>query len=193
MKFDRGKSYGFSRISDVPVFKVGSTTHITAGRFQMNEPAISVRTCPYDVNTGSHILTLHNQLEVVPMDVDLSTQQCKFSACGDSGSLVLMKRIEEDNEYICIGMVEGGTSYGTSIVTPIGPILQACGVLSFKSFETDKLSEDLRNAKTEITNKIQSLESRVDQIGSQLGNFGSLIMQELREMKSRLPNEGHPP
>jgi hypothetical protein len=173
MRFDGGKSHEVSVINDFPVVKLGSTTNKTIGKFMMNEPAISVRTSKFNVNTGSHVLTLHNQLEVIP-------DGPKFSDFGDSGSLVFMKRSAEDNEYICVGMIEGGTSYGTSIVTPITPILQAFGVGSFKNFETVNLSKDLKNVETKITNRIESLESQIEQ------SF-SAVMNELREMRSRMP------
>ncbi|XP_060556030.1 uncharacterized protein LOC132716726 [Ruditapes philippinarum] len=164
MRFNSGKSYGLSRINDAPVVKIGSTTHETVGIFKMSSPAVSVRPLSI-IDARSLKFTLHNQLEVCPL-----TDRYAFSERGDSGSLVFMKRSDEDNEYICVGMVEGGTDYGTTIVTPITSILQACGVDSFKSFETANLSEDLKNVETRITNTMDQKFSEVMDKLNERGN-----------------------
>ncbi|XP_060601543.1 uncharacterized protein LOC132754833 [Ruditapes philippinarum] len=173
MAFDSGKSHDVSVLNDVPVVKLGSTTHKTTGQFIMKEPATTVRTLTYRANVGNHEITLHNQLEVMPHK--WFSKGNRFSKPGDSGSLVFMER---SDEYICVGMVEGGTSYGTSIVTPILPILQACGVNSLKSFETANLYKHLSN----LTSTVTKMKSDMDQ------HF-PLIMQMYEEMKRRKDNQ----
>ncbi|XP_053378860.1 uncharacterized protein LOC123526246 [Mercenaria mercenaria] len=195
VRFDSGKPHGFSRINNDPVVKFGCTTNKTVGQFVLNEPSICVKTISHTLDVGDCMLTLHNQLEVKSIEVQQNSEPRKFADFGDSGSLVLMKRRDRDGEYTCVGMVEGGTSYGTTIVTPITPVLEALNVTTLKSFETAKLSGELRDAKTEIKSELNTLESRVNQLDTTLQRFGNSIMQELRDLKSKMPSNpaGQPP
>ena len=64
-----------------------------------------------------------------------------FASSGDSGSLVFI--LNEEEELVCIGMVIGGTSYQTAIVTPIEAVLDAFGLQSSQmhTFTHDAMDE----------------------------------------------------
>ncbi|KAK3104608.1 hypothetical protein FSP39_006050 [Pinctada imbricata] len=49
-----------------------------------------------------------------------------FFITGDSGSAVFQKEI--DGKLVCIGIAIGKTSYDTTVVTPIGAVLDALGL-----------------------------------------------------------------
>jgi hypothetical protein len=62
----------------------------------------------------------------------VGTPQKAFAAAGDSGALVFQvdppPTDDGDDQLVCIGMVVGGTSYYTTAVTPIVPVLEALNV-----------------------------------------------------------------
>ena len=59
----------------------------------------------------------------------------KFADCGDSGAPVF---IFSANQLIAVGMVVAVTSWDTTVVTPIGAILESLQLHSLKNFKIFK-------------------------------------------------------
>ncbi|XP_053378529.1 uncharacterized protein LOC123527103 [Mercenaria mercenaria] len=153
--FDSGKSCGFSHIGDDEAIKFGPVTDKTTGRFELETHTTCVRTISEYWDYDQFRITLNNQLCV--KSTDSNGQPKPFAAKGDSGSLVFIK--DSCGELVSVGIVEGGTSYGATIVTPIKPILQRIGVHSIKSFEKEKIEQKLDN----IDNRLQSITEYLEQ------------------------------
>ncbi|XP_053391278.1 uncharacterized protein LOC123538684 [Mercenaria mercenaria] len=147
LRFNSGKTYGLSRLNKWPVVKFGRSTDKTSGVFVSNQPLVSVKTIKNKWDDRECSITLHNQLEIQSV---LSNTQ--FADTGDSGSLVFMK--DETGEYVCVGMVEGGTPYGTTIVTPITPILDQFKVFRLKSFQEKIFERYVKNTLQVILDKL---------------------------------------
>lgn len=112
MIYNTGKTYDCSTLKrNTVVFKYGAITEVTRGVFRLQGSSLS-RT---NVVEGNRF-TLHNQLEILPEG------EGNFSTFGDSGALVF---VEDNDELIAIGIVEGHMTDKLSIVTPIRDILRA--------------------------------------------------------------------
>lgn len=157
LHFDSGKAYRPSRFSSaLSVFKYGSTTGKTKGTFQNQLPVITVR---LQSNPIPDHLVLHSQLEIKGIDGTL------FSDKGDSGAMVMIDG--HNGGPLCIGIVEGGTSYGTTVVTPIVQILDKMDVSSLKCFEADHLRNSLRTLEETTRSLVETtrrLEQKSDEI-----------------------------
>ncbi|XP_045178974.2 uncharacterized protein LOC123538739 [Mercenaria mercenaria] len=147
LRFNSGKTYGLSRINKWPVVKFGRTTDKTSGIFVSTLPLVSARTMKYIWDDGECSITLHNQFEIQSVESNK-----KFADFGDSGSLVFMK--DETGEYVCVGMVDGVTSYGITIVTPITPILDQFKVFRLKSFQEKIFERYVTNTLQIILDKL---------------------------------------
>lgn len=115
------------------VFKYGSKTGKTSGHFINHTPLVTIST---QAGVFPANLTLYNQLEII------GTDNTPFSDKGDSGSLVMIEG--PNGERFCVGIVEGGTSYGSTIVTPVGPILEQLNVSSLTCFQADHIRDSVR-------------------------------------------------
>ena len=111
------------------VVKIGSATGITRGDFFLY--GTSVRLSDLDIPLDqspqqfqSRNLRFKKQYEIMPRHLQT------FAKPGDSGALVFLIDTAEDktDKFICIGMVVGGTSHSSVVVTPIGEVLEALGL-----------------------------------------------------------------
>lgn len=104
-----------------PVFKNGLITGLTRGLVIFDGCTILLRrhsACiPYEA--GQDVLDAQNQIEIGSSGED-------FASVGDSGALVFINDDERTPPTPrIIAMVIGTTSYGTTIATPIEPVLDA--------------------------------------------------------------------
>ncbi|XP_060584015.1 uncharacterized protein LOC132740174 isoform X2 [Ruditapes philippinarum] len=150
--FETGKTCGVSRVLGKDLFKFGCISDFTQGRIKSTP--VCVRTFEFEHN--GFTIRLLNQLEI---------ETEKFATHGDSGSLVFCKGMSGDFE--CVGMVEGGVSYKTCIITPIQSILAALKVSSLKDFEIKKTKHQL----DAIDNRVSSIETKVNSMHSLLLSF----------------------
>ncbi|XP_053378859.1 uncharacterized protein LOC128548343 [Mercenaria mercenaria] len=166
LRFESGKTFGCSRLNADDIVKFGCKTNKTFGKFLMKQGTTCVRTQKHKLKVQTNFeVTLYNQLEVRSVP-DANGRTCDFADFGDSGSLVFMKG--EDDEYVCVGMLEGGTSDGTVVVTPIAPILEQLDLSKLKSFKKEKQARELqfiqRDVRT-ILQDIQDLKANMPQAG----------------------------
>lgn len=75
--------------------------------------------------------------------LDISgTLEKPFAVKGDSGAFVYQidppSDLEGDDKLYCIEMVVGGTSYGSAVVTPIKPVLEALNA-SMRAFPPEEM------------------------------------------------------
>ncbi|KAK3100201.1 hypothetical protein FSP39_016154 [Pinctada imbricata] len=105
-----------------PIIKSGTSTGLTRSSFRLI--GAEVRIIDHDVLAGTQDnepIVMKGQYEIEPCH-DLRT----FFDSGDSGSAVFMK--DSDGSLSCIGIAIGKTSYHSTVVTPIGAILDALGI-----------------------------------------------------------------
>ncbi|XP_053379965.1 uncharacterized protein LOC128548621 [Mercenaria mercenaria] len=167
LRFDSGKTYGCSRLNSDDVVKFGCRTNKTVGKFLMKQGATCVRTQKHHINIQNNFkVTLYNQLEVRSV-----SDTSGFADFGDSGSLVFMKG--EHDEYVCVGMLEGGTSDGTAVVTPISPILEQLDVSKLKSFKKENQARELQGIQRDVRTILQdihALKSNMPQASQNIPN-----------------------
>ncbi|XP_056002635.1 uncharacterized protein LOC125659834 isoform X2 [Ostrea edulis] len=108
--------------------KCGTGSGLTRGLLRLNGLAGRCRDTTFSLTNppSQSQSTYLSQLEIV------GTPQKAFAAAGDSGALVFQvdppATEDGDDQLVCIGMVVGGTSYYTTVVTPIEPVLEALNV-----------------------------------------------------------------
>jgi hypothetical protein len=141
--FETGKTCGVTRFREKDLFKFGCKSDLTVGRIRMTP--LSARSCP-ELFCGGFRIKLYNQLEV-------NTE--KFATYGDSGSLVFCKGMS--GHFECIGMVEGGVSYKTCVLTPIQSILATLKVSSLKNFETKSRFDAIEHKLDSISSMLEEL------------------------------------
>ncbi|XP_062599451.1 uncharacterized protein LOC134260949 [Saccostrea cucullata] len=128
----------FAHLRD-PCFKWGAKTGFTKGALRLN--GISVRWTDDVIDLGKPSsqcsYVYHSQLECLGTGTS-------FALPGDSGAFVFqldpMATKEDQHRFHCIGMIVGGTSDFKTIVTPIGPILEAFNV-KMHAFPQEKMDE----------------------------------------------------
>ncbi|XP_053378818.1 uncharacterized protein LOC128548329 [Mercenaria mercenaria] len=156
LRFDSGTTYGCSRLNADAIVKFGYKTNKTFGKFLMKQGTTCVRTQKHKLKVQTDFeVILYNQLEVRSIP-DSSGRTTDFAYFGDSGSLVFMKG--EDDEYVCVGMLEGGTSDGTAVVTPITPILELLDVSKLKSFKKEKQARELQGIQRDVRTILQDIQ-----------------------------------
>lgn len=113
MMYKTGRTYDCSLLNrNTVVFKYGATSQVTRGVFRLQGSGVS-RTHVNTDNPGFRFF-LQNQLEILPVGDGW------FSTGGDSGALVF---VEQNDEFVAIGIVEGHMTDKRSIVTPINDVL----------------------------------------------------------------------
>ncbi|XP_060560066.1 uncharacterized protein LOC132720096 [Ruditapes philippinarum] len=138
---------GMLNLTQDRVVKFGSTTELRDGKIIFDAMGVKeLESCP--LFSGCATITLFNQIEVKD-----HTHGLPFADRGDSGALVFV--VDDNNsQHTCIGIVEGGTTYGTVVVTPIVPILEELNVPCLKSFETEinlsHIHDNINNLKAHI-------------------------------------------
>ncbi|XP_052764628.1 uncharacterized protein LOC128206300 [Mya arenaria] len=166
--FETGKSLGSAYFyPDYHCCKYGSATSFTSGEISSdfdNDGLLSIKEMKFDELKP---LVLHKQYEIKALSMDKS-----FADFGDSGAFVYCWRSTDD--LVCVGMIVGGTSYDTTVITPINSILKTLGVPKLKNFRKIK-SEQL----------LKQLDAKVDQLESKFDNMQSGINEILHYLNPR--------
>ncbi|XP_060605435.1 uncharacterized protein LOC132757952 [Ruditapes philippinarum] len=171
IKYDSWRMCSTHRLNkkdDAHVIKFGSKTELSHGIIKFD--TISVKTLEACIGHENVSIKLLKQIEV-----KAQSNGIPFAKNGDSGAPVFV--VEENSQNKCIGIVEGGTSYGTVVVTPIVPILAELDVPCLKSFDTEK---ELSN----IQNKINTLKTHVQTFGSDVRGINSNMQTIHHEIKN---------
>ena len=186
IRYDSWRIYGADRLNrnEGHVFKFGSETELRDGTIEFD--TVSVKEVDsYPLALGYAEIKLFKQIEVKPLSDGLP-----FANKGDSGALVFL--VERNNRHAYIGIVEGGTSYGTVIVTPIVPILQEIDVPCLKNFETESNLSSIHDKITNLEGNVQSVRGEVQNIATQIQVVQSMS-GDLQTIKQLLQNISHIP
>ncbi|WAR16107.1 hypothetical protein MAR_030701 [Mya arenaria] len=132
--FETGKSLGSTYFyPDYHCCKYGSATTFTSGEISIdfdNYGLLSIKEMKFDKLKP---IVLHKQYEIAPL-----SENMPFADFGDSGAFVYCWRSTCD--LVCVGMIVGGTSNGTTVVTPFNSILKQLGVPKLKNIKQLKMS-----------------------------------------------------
>jgi hypothetical protein len=131
----------------------------------------------YPLASGYAVIKLFKQIEVKTHTHDLA-----FADRGDSGALVFLA--ENNSQYSCLGIVEGGTTYGTVVVTPIVPILEELKVHCLKSFESEINLSHIGNQIQTIHGDMQNIKRDLQSVRQDIRN----IDNTLQIIAQSLPN-----
>ncbi|XP_060601733.1 uncharacterized protein LOC132754986 [Ruditapes philippinarum] len=176
IKYDSWRMCSTDRLNkkeDAHVIKFGSKTEITHGIMKFD--TISVKLLDkYPFVHEYAPIKLFKQIEVAA-----PSNGIPFAEKGDSGAPVFV--VEKNSQTKCIGIIEGGTSYGTVVVTPIVPILAELDVPCLKSFDTEK---ELSN----IQDKIDNLETQMKTIGSDIQTIKQILSNGPHNIDSSMTN-----
>ncbi|KAK3600417.1 hypothetical protein CHS0354_023625 [Potamilus streckersoni] len=163
MEFSSGQCIQISEYREgCEVVKFGATTGITRGLLahsslhakRSNMPGLAFKNFMY------------NQMEIEPLK-----HANGFALPGDSGALVFMAKRGNRKKLVAVGMVVGGTTSNTTVVTPILNILNALKQnVCFKKFEpcirprqiTSITSlEELKKGQEKQTKQIKEQDKRI--------------------------------
>ena len=184
MEFNSGEV--IKCIDEVPipstVVKYGASTEHTIGTVRLFGPAVHVHTTSFRPEDK---VRLHNQLEV------MSNTLVPFSAKGDSGSLVFsMNDMKSGSNIRALGLLVGGTDYGTTIVTPIWAVLSRLNVpLQLHAFkpESSPLPTDLPTSRLHGVEKdVEILKSNVSELVVNAQQMG----QKMNDMEGKIEQIG---
>ena len=114
-----------------PLIKSGTTTGLTQGYFKLYGTEVRIHNGPLSYGDGSSPNTVMRGQYEIRRQIHPD-----FFDKGDSGSAVFVKN---DDELICIGLAIGTTSFGTTVVTPIGAILDR---LNLKESQITRFQKD---------------------------------------------------
>ncbi|XP_053394969.1 uncharacterized protein LOC128555724 [Mercenaria mercenaria] len=154
------------------VVKFGAKTEFRNGVIEFDRLSVKHLNC--SLQNEYTTITLHKQIEVRPQILSVA-----FAEPGDSGALVFLGG-ENDSEHTCIGIIEGGTTNGTVVVTPIVAILDELKVSSLKSFEAENTISEIHGRIENVGNEVQTVRSEVQNVSTKINTMGSSIsgMQE---------------
>lgn len=187
VSYDSGKVADILRLGSCKVFKYGAATYLTSGEVVLDSSTLSVRTYEtFEVNNDYNI-KLHNLLEIRP---DASFPE--FAKEGDSGALVYC--VGENNEPICVGVVEGGTGNNSCVVIPILPILEQLNLTSLKSFPNSiterkmmQMGQSLAEQFTQILRSACSLlETRISKTDARITSSECAMEIKLNQIEQNL-------
>jgi len=99
-----------------PVVKFGSTTGLTIGSFVLDGAHVLIKEQQFDINDQPTYV--FRGMYEIRCDIENAMRD------GDSGSGVFLIDRDEDTLH-CIGIAIGRTDYGSTIVEPIGQVLDA--------------------------------------------------------------------
>ncbi|KAL3847965.1 hypothetical protein ACJMK2_018853 [Sinanodonta woodiana] len=163
MEFVSGKCIEIKpELEGCEVVKFGATTGITRGLLAHTSLFFKRSHVP-DLAFKD---VMYNQMEVQPLQGFDG-----FAQKGDSGSLVLMAHKGNRKKLVAVGMVVGGTTTNTTVVTPILNILQELHLPStcFKTFrhcprpkETSSLAE-LKKEQSKQGKEIRQLKQNIQE------------------------------
>ena len=157
---------GFDEIPPMPcsVVKYGISTGHTVGMLHLSGSAVYKHSTSFFPND---YIRLHRQFEVY------SIKDKPFALEGDSGALVFL--ISQDKNEVkirALGLLVGGTDYGTTIVTPIWAILEQLELplrlLSFGGLKETNFSKDENDRLQRIEKDVDSLKAGVSTLYSRL-------------------------
>ena len=115
--YDTGKiSREYSDLRGKYVVTYGKETKFSIGIQRMQ--GITIRPIHSAVSHGAASYILDCQIEVL----NVPDNSRKFAQCGDSGAPVF---IFSEGQLSTVGLVTAGTSWNTTIVTPIGAVLRS--------------------------------------------------------------------
>ncbi|XP_062578680.1 uncharacterized protein LOC134240617 [Saccostrea cucullata] len=103
--------------------KSGTSSGFTKGYLKLNGLAVKYHdpSIPFSNSPSFCGFHYYSQLEINHLK-----GLKDFAQAGDSGALVFQidpQGCDKDDKLVCIGMVVGGTSFGTTVVTPIASVL----------------------------------------------------------------------
>ena len=157
MRFNSGEV--IKCINEVPkpcnVAKYGAGTGHTSGTVRLFGPAVRVTSYVPEV-------LLHQQFEIVS-----SLPNEAFSKEGDSGALVfLLSDLNSGLNIRALGLLVGGTSHNTTIVTPIWAVLGKFNLpLKLLKFESESCLLPPRNSRLDgIEKDVEELKSNVSEL-----------------------------
>ncbi|KAK3591052.1 hypothetical protein CHS0354_026066 [Potamilus streckersoni] len=176
------------RMEGCEVVKFGATTDITRGLIAHN--CLHAR--------RSHVTDMafkefmYNQMEITPLH-----GFHRFAQKGDSGAIVFMAKRGNRNKLVAVGMVVGGTTSDTAVVTPILDILKALDLkyLCFKTFDPcprprQLLSlEDLKKGQEKQSKQITDQEKRFQRQINRLEKEIKKGVARTHEMIARLSRQ----
>lgn len=186
------------------VVKYGASTGHTIGTIRLFGPAVHAHTTSFRPEDN---VRLHQQFEVISSSIE------PFSDEGDSGSLVfLCTDIKSGLNIRAVGLLVGGTDYGTTIVTPIWAVLSKFNLpLKLLAFESEScllpprlprdsrqegVEKDVEELKSSMSNLVENahqtdqkmivMEAKIDQIGSQTQRTEQNIQNKLDMQHAQL-------
>ncbi|XP_060555803.1 uncharacterized protein LOC132716510 isoform X2 [Ruditapes philippinarum] len=167
------------------VVKFGSRTELRDGKIKFGGMGVKkIKSCP--LFSGCATITLFNQIEV-----ENYTPGLPFADQGDSGALVFV--VDNNSQHTCIGIVEGGTTYGTVVVTPIVPILEELNVPGLKSFEKETtlshIHDNINNLGAHINTVASDVQSMHTDIQGLQGNMQT-VCNDIQSINSNMQNMG---
>ena len=181
--------YGADRLNrkENRVFKFGSETELRDGIIEFD--TVSVKELDsYPLAFGYAVIKLFKQIEVKPLSDGLP-----FADKGDSGALVFL--VERNTKHAYIGIVEGGTTYGTVIVTPIVPILEELNVPCLKCFDTESnissIHDKIQKLEGNVQTSLQRVHGEIQNINTQIQNGNQAVQSmsgDLQSIKQLLQN-----
>ncbi|XP_053390958.1 uncharacterized protein LOC128553801 [Mercenaria mercenaria] len=163
------------------VIKFGSKTELRAGIIEFGTMAVKELNS-YPLATGYFSIKLHKQIEVRPQNTSFA-----FADKGDSGSLVFLVG-DNSSEHTCIGIVEGGTSYGTVVVSPIVPILDELKVSSLKSFDSANTLSEIHGKIENVGSEVQTVKNDVQTLTGEMQRMRGDMQTEMQNMTRDIQN-----
>lgn len=176
------------------VVKYGAETRHTVGILRSCGSAVHKRSPSFNLNDK---VQLHQQLEILAIK-----DGRPFAAEGDSGALVFLFSRTGDKTCIrALGLLVGGTTYGSTIVTPIWAVLKKLGLpqqlMSFhdrgaesKSVNIEnerlrKIESDVAEQNVNITNIKINLKQSMEYTEQRFGSIEKKIDEQTNHMDSK--------
>ncbi|XP_060572772.1 uncharacterized protein LOC132730784 [Ruditapes philippinarum] len=163
------------------VVKFGSITELREGRIKFGVMGVKELEC-YPLVIGCASIQLLKQIEVENVSPNFP-----FADPGDSGSLVFV--VDSNSQHTCIGIVEGGTTYGTVVVTPIVPILDELNVPCLKRFANDNINNlgaHINTVASDVQSMyrdIQGLQGNMNTVGNDIQRINSNMLNMERAIQ----------
>lgn len=209
MEFNSGEIvHDFEEIKcPCTVVKYGIQTGHTIGILHSCGSAVHKRSPSFNPDDR---IQLHQQLEVFARKDD---QDQPFAAEGDSGSLVfLLSHTDNKTNIRALGLLVGGTNYGSGIVTPIWAVLKKLGLpqqlMSFhdkgaksksanndnerlRKIESDVAAQnvDITTIKVNLKQSIENTEHRFEVIENKIDDQTNHIDSQLKEILNAMQSK----
>lgn len=175
------------------VVKYGIQTGHTIGILRSCGPAVHKRSPSFNPDDR---IQLHQQIEVFARKGD---QDKPFADEGDSGSLVfLVSRIGNKTSIRALGLLVGGTNYGSGIVTPIWAVLKKLGLpqqlMPFheRAAESQSLNNDnerLQKIESDVASHKVNTEQRFCIIEQKIDNIDTSMHARFQEQTHHIDSQ----